>query len=328
MGVRELYMKVIQGLENLQKDFKNLVLTLGSFDGMHLGHQKVIGKVVNRAKEIKGTSMVITFHPHPRRIINKKKQPLLLTVTEQKLKLISSLDVDVCLVIDFDKNFSRMSPREFVVKVLQERLKVKEIFVGSSYLFGKGKSGDIDFLVKMGKEYGFQVNKVRAIRRKGEVISSTRIRRLIQKGELSQARELLGRPYSLSGKVKRGDKKACLIGYPTANLCPAEEVLPPEGAYVVWVILDKEVRPGVVGIVEKNKKKIVEAHLFNFNGDLYSSQIEVVFLKKIRGKRHFSHREEAKKQIAKDREIARKILRIPFTKIQTRAKLKMASLSY
>lgn len=316
------YMEVIKGLKNLQKDFRNLVLTLGSFDGMHLGHQKIIGRVVYRAREIKGTSMVITFHPHPRRIISTKNYPTLLTTTEQKLKLISHLAVDVCLIINFNKNFSQMSPREFVVKVLYQYLNAKEIFVGSTYLFGKGKAGDINFLIRMGKEYGFRVNKVKAVRRKGEVISSTRIRQLIQKGELSQAKELLGRPYSISGKVKKGDKKAYLIGYPTANLSPREEVLPPEGAYVAWVRLDKEVYPGVVGIVERDKRRMVEAHLFNFNGDLYASNIEVVFWKRIRGKRHFSHREEAKRQIAKDKEIARKlILTTPFTKSQFRAKL-------
>ncbi len=308
-------MEVIQGLENFQKDFRNLVLTLGSFDGMHLGHQKVLGKVVNQAREIKGKSMVITFHPHPRRIINTGNYPPLLTTIEQKLKLISRLGMNICLIINFDKNFSRVSPREFVIKVLHRHLKTKKVFVGSNYLFGKEKTGNIDFLIKIGKEYGFQVNKVQAVRRKGEVISSTRVRQLIQKGELSQAKELLGRLYSISGKVKRGDKKANLIGYPTANLDPCEEVLPPEGAYVAWVRLNKEVHPGVVGIVERNKKRIVEAHLLNFSGDLYNSNIEVIFWKGIRGKRHFSHREEAKRQIAEDKKIAQKLTsRFPFTK--------------
>ena len=315
-------MEVIQGLENLQKDFGNLVLTLGSFDGMHLGHQKVIGKVVYRAREIKGRSMVITFHPHPRQIINTGNYPPLLTTIEQKLKLMSRLGINICLIINFDKNFSRVSPREFVIKILYRHLKAKEIFIGSNYLFGKGKAGNVDFLIKMGKEYGFQVNKVKAVWRKGEVISSTRIRQLIQKGELSQAKELLGRPYSISGKVKRGDKKANLIGYPTANLGPCEEVLPPEGAYVAWIRLNKEVHPGIVGIVERDKKRIVEAHLFNFNGDLYNSNIEVIFWKEIRGKRHFSHREEAKRQMAKDKEIAQKlILRFPFTKSKSRVRV-------
>ncbi len=307
-------MEIVHGLKKLPKGSRDTVLTLGSFDGMHLGHQKVITKVVNRAREIKGTSMVVTFHPHPRRIINTKNDPPLLTTREQKLKIISSLGVDVCLIINFNKNFSQMSPREFVVRVLQQNLKAKEIFVCSNYLFGKGKTGNIDFLIKMGEECDFQVNKVKAVIRRGEVISSTRIRQLIRKGKLGEARELLGRAYSLSGKVGRGDKKACLIGYPTANLIPREEILPPEGAYAAWVRLDKKVYPGVVGIVVKNKKKRVEAHLFNFNGNLYDSNIEVVFWRKIRGKKHFPHREEARKQIAKDRETARKIFsNISFT---------------
>jgi riboflavin kinase/FMN adenylyltransferase len=300
-------MEVIQGLENLQKDFRNPVLTLGSFDGMHLGHQKIVEKVVNRAREIEGTSMIITFYPHPRRIICGGNYPPLLTTGTQKLKLMRQLRVDTCLIINFDKNFSQMSPREFIARVLCQRLNVKEIFVGSNYLFGKGKAGDIDFLTRMGKEYGFQVSKVKARRRKGEIISSTRIRQLIQKGKLKQAGELLGRPYSISGKVKRGDKKSCLIGYPTANLSPGEEILPPEGAYVARVRLDKENYAGVVGIVEKNKKMIVEAHLFNFKGELYGSDIEVVFLEMLRGKMCFSRREEAKRQIRKDEEIARKM---------------------
>lgn len=306
-------MEVIKGLENLKKDFRNLVLTLGSFDGMHLGHQRVIGKVVKRAREIKGTSMVFTFHPHPRRVIKAEDYPPLLTTTREKLKLIGRLGVDICLVINFNETFSRMSPREFVVKVLYQHLNVKEIFVGSNYLFGKGKTGDVDFLIRMGNKYGFRVNKVRAVRRKGEAISSTRIRQLIQKGELGRARELLGRPYSILGKVKEGDKKAGLIGYPTANLGPREEVIPPEGAYVAWVRLDKDIHPGVVGITERDKEMIVEAHLFNFNGDIYGANIEVTFWKRLRGKRHFSYGEEAKRQIARDKEIAQKLM----DKIQT-----------
>ncbi|MCD5397860.1 bifunctional riboflavin kinase/FAD synthetase [candidate division NPL-UPA2 bacterium] len=308
-------MEVIRGLENLKKDFRNLVLTLGSFDGMHLGHQKVIERVISRAREIKGRSMVITFHPHPRRIVNNRDYPPLLTAGEQKLKLIDCLGVDACLIINFNKNFSRMSPQEFVVNVLHQRLHVKEIFVGSDYLFGKGKSGNMCFLSRVGREYDFQVNKVSSVRRKREVVSSTRIRQLIQKGELSQAKELLGRPYSISGKVKRGNKKSSLIGYPTANLGPCKEVLPLEGAYAAWMQLDKEVHAGVVGIIERNKKKIVEAHLFNFNGDLYGSKMEVIFWKRIRGKKCFSHRGEAKKQITKDKEIVQKLIpKFPFTK--------------
>ncbi len=300
-------MEVIRGLGKLQKDFRNLILTPGSFDGMHLGHQKIVKKVVNRAREMEGTSMIITFDPHPRRIICGGNYPPLLTTGAKKLQLMDHLGVDTCLIINFDKSFSRMSPREFIVKVLCQRLNVKEIFVGSNYLFGKGKAGDIDFLIRMGKQYGFRVNKVNAVRRKGEVISSTRIRQLIQKGELKPAGELLGRPYSVSGKVKRGDKKSYLIGYPTANLSPREEVLPPEGAYVAWVRLDKESYAGVVGIIEKNKKMVVEAHLLNFKGELYGLDIEIVFLKMLRGKMCFSHREEAKRQIRKDAEIARKM---------------------
>ncbi len=302
-------MEVIQGLERFRKDSRDPVLALGSFDGMHLGHQKVIERAVYRAREIKGKSLVVTFHPHPRRTVNPGNHLSLLTTAEHKLKLIGRLGVDVCLIINFDKNFSQMSPREFVVKVLYQHLQVKEIFVGSDYLFGRGKVGDLDFLIRMGREYGFQVNKVKALQRKGEAISSTRIRQLIQGGELSQAREFLGRPYSISGKVKRGDKKAHLTGYPTANLSPGEEILLPEGAYAAWIRLDKEVYAGVVGIVERDKKKIVEAHLFNFTGDLYGVKAEVVFWKKIRGKRHFSHREEAQRQIAKDKETAQKALK-------------------
>lgn len=305
-------MEVIRDLENLRKDFQNLVLTLGSFDGMHLGHQKVIKKVVSRAQEIQGTSMVITFHPHPRKIINLVNYPPLLTNSEQKLKLIDRLRVDICLIINFDQSFSQMSPREFVIKVLHQHLNTKEIFIGSDYLFGKGKVGDLNFLIRMGKEYDFQVNKVQAIQRKGEVISSTRIRQLIQEGELSQARELLGRPYSLSGKVKRGDKKANLTGYPTANLSPREEILPPGGAYVAWIRLGKAIHPGVVGIVERDKIKVVEAHLFNFNDNLYGMNIEVIFWKKIRGKKYFSHQEEAKRQITEDKKTAEKIFKRHF----------------
>lgn len=302
-------MEVIQGLEKFQEDSRDLVLALGSFDGMHLGHQKVIKRAVYRARKIKGKSMVVTFHPHPRQTINPGNHLSLLTTGEQKLQLIDCLEIDLCLIINFDKKFSQMPPREFVAKILHQHLQVKEIFVGSDYLFGREKIGDLDFLIKMGREYGFQANKVKALQRKGEAISSTRIRQLIKEGKLGQARELLGRPYSILGKVKKGDKKANLTGYPTANLGPGKEILLPEGAYAAWMCLDKKAYVGVVGIVERNKKKIVEAHLFNFHGNLYGSKMEVFFWKRIRGKKHFSNKEEARKQIAEDKEATQKILK-------------------
>ncbi|MCK4261639.1 bifunctional riboflavin kinase/FAD synthetase [bacterium] len=300
-------MEVIYGLENIRGNYRGLVLTLGSFDGMHIGHQKVIRMVVERAREIEGTSMVLTFHPHPRRILKPENNLPLLTSTEHKLRLMKRLGVQACLVVNFNKRFSLITPHQFVAEILCKKLKVKEVLAGSNYLFGSGQEGDMSFLKKMGKQYGFKVKALKPLMRKGQTLSSTRIRQFIQEGLVSDAEKLLGRPYSISGRVIKGKKLSRCIGYPTANIKSGGEMIPPEGAYAAWVKWDGNILPGVLGIV-KAKEGVIEAHLFNLQKDIYGLQLEVIFIERMRGRMFFSDRKEAKEQIERDAQEAREIL--------------------
>lgn len=310
-------MEVIWGLENIRGTYRGLVLTLGSFDGMHIGHQKVIRMVVERAREIRGTSMVLTFHPHPRRILKPENSLPLLTSTEHKIRLMEGFGVQTCLVVSFNKRFSRVSARDFVIEILSRRLKVKEVLAGSNYLFGKGREGDMSLLKEMGKQYGFRVKALRSLVRKGQALSSTRIRQLIQEGLVSKAEEFLGRPYSIMGRVIKGRKLSRGIGYPTANIKSGGEMIPPEGAYAAWVKWEGNIIPGVLGIVNAVKQHwpkaggqegVIEAHLFDLQRDLYGLHLEVIFIERMRGRKFFSDREEARKQIERDERQAREIL--------------------
>ncbi|MCD5390403.1 riboflavin biosynthesis protein RibF [candidate division NPL-UPA2 bacterium] len=300
-------MEVIWGVENIRRSYRGLVLTPGSFDGIHIGHQKVIRMVVERARRIKGTSMVLTFHPHPRRILKPENNLPFLTSTEHKLRLVEGFGVRTCLVVNFNKRFSRISARDFVIEILCRQLKVKEVLAGSNYLFGRGREGDMSFLKQMGKQYGFRVKPLRPLVRKGQVLSSTRIRQLIQEGLLSEAEQLLGRPYSILGRVIRGKKVSRCIGYPTANIKSGGEMVPPEGAYAAWVKWDGNILPAVLGIVNA-EEGVIEAHLFDFQKDLYGLQLEIIFIERMRGRKFFSNREEARRQIEGDGRRAREIL--------------------
>jgi riboflavin kinase/FMN adenylyltransferase len=296
-------MKLIQGIKRIKEGRgNNLVLAIGVFDGVHLGHQKIIKMVIERAREIQGTSMVLTFDPHPRSLIDSQNSPHPITLMDEKISIFSSLGIEKCMVINFNRRFARLSPVDFVSHILSHGLRVSEIFVASNYFFGEGKRGNTATLRQMGKKLGFRVNSVKPLCRGGEVVSSSRIRLLIKNGKVKEAGKLLGRPYSISGRVIKGKRLAAATGYPTANVRVRKKISPAKGAYIAQMEVGRQVHPAILGMVNG----LMEVHALDFKGDIYNSKIKVFFLRRIRGWQQFASRCDEKKQLMKDERVARK----------------------
>ena len=235
-------MKIIDGIENVKQELPYPVLTLGNFDGVHLGHQAIFRMLKERARDMNGTSIVYTFVPHPMRVIAPERAPKLLTNYKEKIKLIEESGIDVIICTNFTKEFANISAEDFVKEILCNTLNVKEILIGSNYLFGKGRKGSPELLKKLGKECGFSVTVINEIGIDNSALSSSRIRTLIAKGRVDEARKFLGRYYSVDGIVIEGAKRGkSLLNTPTANLLTANELLPKDGVYAVTVDVDGKV---------------------------------------------------------------------------------------
>jgi len=291
-------MKIIYDIKKIGK-FNKPVVALGVFDGVHIGHRHILTQAVKKARAIKGTSVVITFYPHP------QAQQSLYSLNH-RLKLISELGVDVCVVIRFDYKFSKISAEDFVKEFLVKKLGAKFIYIGDNFRFGKSARGDSTFLHQLSKCYGYKVRDFPVIKIKRRPVSSTYIRRLITGGELVFAKKLLQRPVTVLGTVVKGISLARKLGFPTANIDPHHEILPPSGVYAVKILFANKTFRGVCNIGKKptvtrdGKDKHVEVHIFGFNEDIYGKDLEIQFLRKIRDEVKFSSLNDLSKQIKKD----------------------------
>jgi riboflavin kinase/FMN adenylyltransferase len=308
-------MQSIKGIENnlsSGSDSRGTVLTFGVFDGVHMGHQMVIRRVVNRAAALNLEAIVISFDPHPALPISGEA-PLNLTTTAKKIELLKSMGIDRVVVKGSNENFYQLLPDEFVREILIQRFNVREVVVGYDCTFGKDKAGDKWLLRDLGKKYGFAVDIVEPYRLFGDVVSSTRIRKAILQGYLEIAKELLGRPYSLLGPVVSGKGIGHKIGYATANLEIENQVLPPSGVYAVKVLVEGQHFDGVLNMGVQptfhGSDFRVEVHLLDFEGTLYEKMMEVLFIRKIRDEIVFSSPQELAAQIGIDANTARKILK-------------------
>lgn len=305
-------MKIIRGSQSLKDKIKNPVLALGNFDGVHIGHREIFRRVVERAEETKGNSIVYTFEPHPLRIIAPGKTPLLLTTFRKKMELIAGSGIDITVCADFTKRFADQHPRDFARETLVGKIGVKEVFVGYDYKFGRGREGTIDYLKKMGEEFGFKVTVINAITVDGQVVSSTLVRDTIEDGDMEKANRLLGRWYSIEGKVVDGFKKGVMIGFPTANIDTSYDLLPHTGVYAARTIVDGEIYNGIANVgfnpTFHRDRLSVEIHIFDFSRDIYGSEIEIIFIKRLREEIEFGSAEKLKAQIKKDIEVTRGIL--------------------
>src|SRR5207247_2477383 len=263
------------------------VLALGNFDGLHRGHRKILDRLARVADERNATSVVMTFDPHPPRVVRPDKAPALLMTTAQKLEAIADAGCQGVAIVRFTPALSQWDPETFVRTVLVDWLHVAEVWVGANFLFGHDRSGNFSLLRALGATYGFKAEKIDPVRYKDFVVSSTRIRRLIGEGRVDEAGALLGHQYSIDGKVTQGDQRGRTIGFPTANLRTENERLPPHGVYATTVTINGVARPSVTNVgvrptVESSGRTEVEAHIFNFEQNLYGQSIRVGFVQRIR----------------------------------------------
>lgn len=320
-------MIVARTLKDIEHTIAGACVTIGNFDGVHKGHQKLITLACSRAKARDLVSVVVTFDPHPLRVLRDDRTPPFITLTEQKIELISQFGPQVCLLLHFDMDMARLSPEEFVKTYLVDGLNMKEMIIGYDYHLGKGRAGDFDTLGKLGEKYGFTVDRLDPVSIESAVVSSTRIRDLVQAGEVWAARPLLGRFYQVTGEVVHGMKRGGdLLGFPTANLKLVDELFPKKGVYAIWVEVDGEVHMGVANIGKNptfgNDALSVEAHILDFSGDLYGTDIRVHFVQRIRDEKKFSGIDELKARIAMDVNLGKQILSQPEAAIKlTRATL-------
>ncbi|MBM4276437.1 MAG: bifunctional riboflavin kinase/FAD synthetase [Deltaproteobacteria bacterium] len=301
-------MEIIKGIENLKGPLRNPVVTLGNFDGVHLGHQRIFEKVKEEARKIGGESVVVTFEPHPLKILSPEQCPPLLTPFKKKMMLIEETGVEKVLCIQFTRAFAELSPLEFVKSVLVGKVEAKKIIVGYNYRFGRGKSGDADSLKKNCALFGVDVEVVEAMRVTDTIVSSSKIRELIREGEVEKASTLLGRDYPVIGRVIEGTKRGRALGFPTANLEMAEELYPKPGVYAVRVKRKRQWLKGLANIgfnpTFDAKAVSLEVHILNFAGEIYGEELQVYFTERIRDEIRFSSTEGLIQQIRKDIEWA------------------------
>jgi len=306
-------MEIIKGLENFRRIYSNPVLTIGNYDGIHLGHQKILSMVLKKAEELEGISMVMSFDPHPVKVLAPERNMKLLTTPEEKARLIEAIGIDILLCVKFDKEFSRMLPDDFITEILVKQINVREIIVGTNYAFGKNKKGTIDLLRRRGEKYGFGVKAVRDVMVHGHIVSSSTIRSLLMKGAVSEVSNFLGRAYSIEGTVIKGKGRGqSILQIPTANISTPVEIAPKEGVYAVRVGLKGTAYDGVANIGKNptfgNADVSYEVHLFNFNGDLLGESLRIYFIDRIRGERTFPDPVSLAKQIRDDIENAGELL--------------------
>ncbi|NOY44906.1 MAG: bifunctional riboflavin kinase/FAD synthetase [Deltaproteobacteria bacterium] len=288
------------------------VITVGNFDGVHRGHEALIGRVVRRARELRVEAVVYTFHPHPLRVLNPAYCPPLLTSFEERLARIADLGVDLIVWARFDREYAAQEPREFVTRTLVEALGVKEIWVGPDFGFGRERRGSIALLREVGKEAGFRVEVLPECRLEGEVVSSTRIRRAVAEADFETAARLLGRPFSIHGPVIHGAARGRRLGFPTANVLPREECLPPSGVYAAWAQTPEGEFPAAVNIGPNPtfgaSSTGVEAHLLDFTGDLYGQELRLRPVARIRGEIAFRSVDDLVNHIRSDVREVRRVL--------------------
>jgi riboflavin kinase/FMN adenylyltransferase len=297
-------MRLFHGTDNAEI-MRPTVLTLGVFDGLHLGHQLVMRTVVERARALGAVPTVITFDPHPRAVLHPESAPPLLQTFDQKIAALGVLGIEQTIVVGFTKRFAQVSAEEFLRDVVQERLHAREVYLGRGFAFGRDREGNIELLREASRRLGFHADEVAEVRLRGQRISSSRIRELLSEGRVNLARRMLGRPYGVEGRVVRGAERGRTLDFPTANLQPQNRVIPRSGVYVSATLIEGIWRRSVTNIgtrptFEKTGEPSIETFVMNWSGDLYGDVVRVRFLHRLRDERRFASVEELKRQIARD----------------------------
>jgi riboflavin kinase/FMN adenylyltransferase len=291
------------------------VVTLGNFDGVHLGHQRIFRQVIQRAREFSGESIVYTFEPHPLKVLHPKRSISLITTYDERAKLVERLGVDVLLSAPFDRHFASQPARDFVENVLHRAIGARQVLVGYDYAFGRGREGNTEFLQEMGDRLGFGVEVIPPLMLDGVAVSSSRIRDLVRSGDVVLAGKMLGREYAAEGTVQMGHRRGKGLGYPTANLALESEIAPKPGVYAVRVFLPGHAVPlGGMANLGTNPTfddlaLSFEVHIFDYQGDLYGRRLRVAFVNRLRNERRFPSVQALVDQLHQDEEISRGILR-------------------
>lgn len=285
-------------------------VTVGSFDGVHLGHQAVLREIDRRARAAERASILVTFDPHPLEVVNPVAAPPLLTTGPERLEILALSPLDYLLLMRFDRHLASLTPEEFVCDVLLRRCAVRELVIGHDHGFGRGRSGDVETLRRLGKTHGFDVDVVAPVDFGGQHVSSSRIRRAVAGGDLSTAAAMLGRRYGVVGRVGEGQRRGRMLGVPTINLSEISprKLLPPDGVYAVRV----EWREGSAGGMMnqgprptfQDGRRVLEAHLFDFDGDLYGEWVRIEWVERLRDIERFGSAEQLQKQLERDRTLA------------------------
>jgi len=297
-------LRLFHGTDNAEIT-RPTVLTLGVFDGLHLGHQLIMQTVVERAHSIGAVPTVITFEPHPRAVLHPESAPPLLQTFDQKIEALGVLGIEQTIVIHFDKSFAQIRAEDFLRDVIADRLHARDVYLGRGFAFGHNREGNIELLQSISQDLGFFAEEVPEVRLRGERVSSTRIRELLNQGRVNRARRMLGRPYGVEGRVVRGAERGVKLGFPTANLQPRNRVIPLKGVYVTATLLEGEWRRSVTNIgtrptFETEAETSVETFVMNWSGNLYGDVVRVRFLHRLRNEKKFSSIDELKSQIERD----------------------------
>ena len=311
-----MIMQIIQDIETIKEPFKSAVITIGNFDGVHIGHQALFHEVIERAEAMDGTAIAMTFDPHPIRVITQNGHPPLITLNEQKMELIEKAGIDVLICIPFTMAFAALSARTFVEEILVKRIGMKAIVVGRDYTFGNNREGNVALLQRFAEEMGFAVIVADWIQSANGIsgrISSTGVRELVMEGQMEKAAKMLGRNYQIRGNVAHGrDRGGKLLGIPTANVNLQDELCPKVGVYAVIVEYDGSRYPGVANIgyspTFDDHVFTVEAHILDFKKDIYGEKIKVNFVQRLRDEIKFSGIDQLVEQIHQDIADARVIL--------------------
>lgn len=299
-------MKLVNDNSNIGFD-KNTIITIGTFDGVHLGHQKIINKLIEDAKKNRYRSVLITFEPHPREIVGRGPTKLLTTLDE-RIEILSKYDIDIIYVINFTYEFSRLHYYDFYEEYIHDKIGVSEVIVGYDHMFGRDREATFDQLIELSKKFDFIVRRVKPVLIDGKIVSSSIIREIIFRGDVCLAEKYLSRFYSIRGAVVKGDGRGRLLGFPTANIEPISDkkLVPAEGVYFVNLKLENNFYYGMLNIgtrptFNNERKKVIEVNIFDFEDDVYSSKIDIYFLRRLRSEIKFNKKEELIEQLNKDK---------------------------
>jgi riboflavin kinase / FMN adenylyltransferase len=300
----DFMMLVVKSIDDIPPELRQSMVTIGNFDGVHLGHRRIFESVTGAARRAGAASAVITFDPHPKKVIHPERRPFfLLTPLEEKIALIETCGIDAVIIISFTPDFAETTAESFVDEILWKRLRIQSLFIGYDYTFGKGRRGNAAFLKKQGERLGFTVAQIGPVTVGDKVVSSTNIRLSILDGDVRLVSRMLDRYYDVNGTVVKGFRRGTGMGFPTANI-ESEKVIPHVGVYVVYVIIDGERYEGVLNIgfnpTFGNNELSIEGHLFDFQGDIYGKDVTILFVERLRDEMKFPGPQELAEQIRKD----------------------------